>query len=55
MLMTLFAVGLSAPSLPLLPVFTCACEAKLEESARTIAARVQKEEKVVFMIENRRD
>ena len=33
MLMTMLVVGLNAPSLPLLPLFTCACVAAAKESS----------------------
>src|ERR1035437_11108558 len=36
MLMTVFVVGLNAPSLPLLPLFTCACAARHRSSSKRV-------------------
>jgi len=34
--MTVFVVGLNAPSLPLLPLFTCACAARHKSSSKIV-------------------
>lgn len=46
----LAAVGLNGPSLPSLPLLTCACAAKLSESAMAAVACVRKEKSVGFII-----
>ena len=49
-MMTIFVVGLNAPSLPLLPLFTCACAASRASSKSAKMWRRVFMESLLFLV-----